>query len=325
MSRTRPPLIPGTTNLSSAFNSTLKIGALTDGTINIAEGRITGLLNPVNNGDAANKAYVDATSGGGSSPGGTTGALQYNDNGALNGMNLYYDGSNSTVSLSSGENNDNPTEPIEIKTGVSYEFNTGRLNLGTGDAATSSGLISLQSGNSNNGVSGNVLLKSGSSNNNNSGNILISTGGAPSGTSGNISLSNGSGSVTGIVNINDQLHINSQGVNFSHYPEMIEVTEGPTATIDTNSAILFCYLTTPAMVSAKLNISCNKIINPDTAIIIVNVRNYVGTGIPVISTRDVYEGAFTIVITNSHPTDAMNDVVEFSFIVVNSSYTFAPF
>ena len=47
--------------------------------------KVTGLPTPTDPGDAVNKAYADALGGGGGSPGGTSGAMQFNNGGLLGG------------------------------------------------------------------------------------------------------------------------------------------------------------------------------------------------------------------------------------------------
>ena len=60
-----PPLIPETTNYSTNYTDklkvqTIRVGSLTDGTATLSGGRLTGLLDPIDSQDAANKSYADA-------------------------------------------------------------------------------------------------------------------------------------------------------------------------------------------------------------------------------------------------------------------------
>jgi hypothetical protein len=60
-----PPLIPESTNFTTNYTDTLaaqsiRTTELTDGIVRLYGGRLTGLLNPVNSQDAANKSYADA-------------------------------------------------------------------------------------------------------------------------------------------------------------------------------------------------------------------------------------------------------------------------
>lgn len=77
----------GTDFIGTSFSGTSfsgsEITATTITSQNIFTTRITGLLNPVNNSDAANKAYVDAAIG--SSPQGPFRAIQFNDDGVFGG------------------------------------------------------------------------------------------------------------------------------------------------------------------------------------------------------------------------------------------------
>lgn len=77
----------GTTFSGTTFSGTsitgTEITATTIMSQNIFTTRITGLVNPINNSDAANKAYVDAAIG--SSPQGPFRALQFNDDGVFGG------------------------------------------------------------------------------------------------------------------------------------------------------------------------------------------------------------------------------------------------
>ena len=72
----------GTTFQGTTFNA-IDISATTIISQNIFTTRITGLENPINNSDAANKAYVDAAVG--SSPQGPFRSIQFNDDGIFGG------------------------------------------------------------------------------------------------------------------------------------------------------------------------------------------------------------------------------------------------
>lgn len=61
----------------------------TTGSLNLSGGRVTGISDPVDPNDAANKAYVDAHSGGGGTATGPSLSVQYNSGGLFSGSSLF--------------------------------------------------------------------------------------------------------------------------------------------------------------------------------------------------------------------------------------------
>lgn len=99
MIKSVPPLIPGSTNFDTYEVKIMKTNALladiiTNGTITLENGRLTGLTEPVNNQDAANKQYIDGFLSN------IETAVQFNDNGIFgSSLDFTFDDSTKIVTI----------------------------------------------------------------------------------------------------------------------------------------------------------------------------------------------------------------------------------
>jgi hypothetical protein len=101
-SRAQPLLIYPTNLYNQLQSITFKGNTITDGYATLNNGTLTGLVAPTGPSDAANKAYVDASSGG--NPGGIDGSIQFNVAGTTFGgsSNLLWSTSTSFLNVIGG-------------------------------------------------------------------------------------------------------------------------------------------------------------------------------------------------------------------------------
>lgn len=100
-----------TSNINVSNNGSIVLGASSSIILDGTSSRITGLPIPINNSEAASKAYVDAQVG--SNPGGTEGSIQYNSGGLFTGdTNFKWSGTQLTIlgtTLTNGQFTSNNT------------------------------------------------------------------------------------------------------------------------------------------------------------------------------------------------------------------------
>lgn len=99
---TAKPLLIYPTNLYNQLQAiSFKGTTITDGYATLYNGTLSGLVAPTDPSDAANKAYVDSSTGG--SPGGIVSSIQFNDNGVFGGSaNLLWSTSTSYLNVLGG-------------------------------------------------------------------------------------------------------------------------------------------------------------------------------------------------------------------------------
>lgn len=192
----------GSGNTGSATISTGSIQSLATG----ASGSINMFSGVITNASASSNTGAILLQSGSNSGSGNSGAMQF-----ISGSSA---GNSGNVTLGSGSCS-SPTTGVSGTVTLASGSVTGAI--GTGD----SGAVTVRSGSSLNGVSGQVQITTGQGVNFNSGSVIINSGDAFLGTSGDVSLSTSANAVTrGNINLNAntiQLGSVSDAVNSVDY------------------------------------------------------------------------------------------------------------